>query len=228
MFAYAKNMQLAVSDKLRRAGFAAGAGVVLVLGAGFLLAALWTFLAYHLGWGSMVASLVIGGFMVAIGLILVVIAGRERHPVPSTEDLRIEVEQQINLMANTAITKASDAADAAMDRAASKAGNLLDLAENKVHSVADNLTYRANRFADQTEARVYGSARRMGENAARRFGFASPEQGEDLTEEDRGGIRATNIAPVLGLVAVGLTLASRYRRREETDHSWPDEHDSRL
>ena len=40
MFAYARNMQLALGDKLRRAGLTAGAGVFLLIGLGFLLAAL--------------------------------------------------------------------------------------------------------------------------------------------------------------------------------------------
>ena len=60
MFDYARNMQLALSDAGRRAGMKAAAGVVALIGAGFLVAALWTFLAYHLHWGSLGASLAIG------------------------------------------------------------------------------------------------------------------------------------------------------------------------
>ena len=40
MFDYARNMQLALTDRLRRAGLMAGAGAVLLIAAGFLLAAL--------------------------------------------------------------------------------------------------------------------------------------------------------------------------------------------
>ena len=50
MFDYAHKMQLAVSDLGRRAGLKAGAGVLALIAAGFLLAALWTFLARTLDW----------------------------------------------------------------------------------------------------------------------------------------------------------------------------------
>ncbi|MTH79319.1 phage holin family protein [Paracoccus aestuariivivens] len=209
MFAYAKNMQLAASDKLRRVGLTVGAGVVLTIGAGFLLAALWSYLTYNLGWGSMMASLVIGAVLVVLGLIVLGIARVERHPAPSTDDLRVEVEQQLHLMANSAITKVSDAADAAMDRASVKAGQVLDQAEHKVHAVADNLGYRANRAADLAEARVYGAARNMSETAARRFGFASSETDEPS--------RMSSVAPFLGALAVGITLASRLQSRRHRD-----------
>ena len=109
MFVYAKNMQLALSDKLHRLGLAAGAGVVLILGAGFLLAALWTWLAYHLGWGSLGASLAIGLVMVVIGVIFLMMAKHERHPMPSTDELKAEVQQQLHLAADTAIAKVTGA-----------------------------------------------------------------------------------------------------------------------
>ncbi|MBD9528208.1 MULTISPECIES: phage holin family protein [Paracoccus] len=211
MFVFARNMQLAASDKMRRAGLAVGAGVVLTIGAGFLLAALWTWLAHHLGWGPMAASLAIGGVLTVLGLIVLSVARVERHPVPSTDELKIEVEQQLNLMANTAVTKVSDAADAALDRAKLKAGEVMDLAENKVHAVADNLGYRANLAADQAEARVYGAARNLGDQAARRFGFAS--------DPDAGPSRSATVAPILGVLAVGITLASRLRGRHDQDEA---------
>lgn len=230
MFVYAKNMQLALSDKLRRAGLAAGAGVVLILGAGFLLAALWTWLAYHLGWGSLGASLAIGILMVVIGVIFLMMAKHERHPVPSTDELKLEVQQQLHLAADTALAKASDAADQAVDRAASKANELLDTAESKahalfdtaehkVHSVADNLAYRANRFADQAEARVYGTARGVGEATAQRLGFASrPSPGAaGQGGDDASPSRAAPFAPVLGALAIGITLANRLQHRRHRD-----------
>lgn len=215
MFAYARNMQLAASDRMRRAGLATGAGVVLIMGAGFLLAALWTYLAQNLGWGPMLASLVIGGALAGIGLILLGMAKVERHAVPSTDELRVEVQQQLNLMANSAITKVADAAEQTMDRAAAKAGEVIDLAENKVHYVADSLNYRANRMADAAEAKVYGAARQLSDRAAQRFGFAPDDQGE-------GGTRLGQAAPILGALALGITLASRlqdWRHRDDTDHA---------
>lgn len=222
MFAYTRNMQLAVSDKLRRAGLAGVAGVVLVIAAGFLLAALWTFLARNLHWGPLGASLAIGGVLVVIGLILLSLAGRERHRVPSTDELKAEVEQHLHLMANAAIGKASDAADAALERASDKASHLMDRAEQKVHAVADDLGYRANRFADQAEAKVYGTVRQVGEATAERFGF-SAAQAKDAAGRVRGSNAAT-LAPVLGAFAVGITLASRLQARRHRDDP-PDDQD---
>ncbi|MDT1063371.1 phage holin family protein [Paracoccus sp. CPCC 101403] len=213
MFAYTRNMQLALSDKVRRTGLVAGAGVLLILGGGFLLAALWTYLAHHLGWGSMAASIAIGGVLFAVGILVLLIARVERHPVPTTDELKSEVEQQLNLLANTALERASTAADEALDRASAKATAVLDLAEQKVHSVTDDLGYRANRAADQAEARLYGAARRAGETTARRMGFGAMNG-----SSDRPGSRAGTIAPLLGALAVGVTLAGRFqdwRHRDE-------------
>lgn len=214
MFAYAKNMQLALSDKLRRTGLAAGAGVVLTLGAGFLLAALWTYLADHLGWGPLFASLAIGSVLVVVGLIFLLMARSERHPVPSTDDLRLEVEQQLNLAANAAINKVSDAADSTLERAASKASAILDLAEHKVHAVSDDLGYRANRMADRAEARVYGAARHAGEATAQKLGLGSML---GRGGEDGRASKLATVAPLLGALAVGVTLASRFQDRRHRD-----------
>lgn len=225
MFAYTHKMQLALSDKLRRAGLAAGAGVVLVLGAGFLLAALWTFLAHHLHWGPLGASLAIGGGLVLIGLICVIMAKSERHPTPSTDELKAEVQEQLHLMADTALSKASVAADTALERASDKAVHLMDRAEQKVHLVADDLGYRANRMAENAEARVFGAARRVGEDTAARFGIAPGASRR--TAETLGRLRQSNaatLAPVLGAFAIGITLASRvqdWRHRDDPD-DWPD------
>lgn len=222
MFVYAKNMQLALSDKLHRLGLAAGAGVVLILGAGFLLAALWTWLAYHLGWGSLGASLTIGLVMVVIGVIFLMMAKHERHPMPSTDELKAEVQQQLHLAADTAIAKVSTAADQAVDRAATKANALLDTAEQKVHGVADDLAYRANRFADQAEARVYGTVRGVTESTAERFGLGA-QPAASRTGQGGGASGASRYGAVLGALAIGLTVANRLQhRRHRDDH--PDYH----
>lgn len=216
MFVYAKNMQLAMKDKLRRSGMAAAAGLVMVIAAGFLLAALWTYFAHHLHWGPLGASLAIGGGLVVIAVILLLMARSERHATPTTDDLKDEVSQHLNLMANTAVTKATDAADLAARRASQVAGEFLDLAENKVHSVADNLTYRASRFADQTEARVQG--------AVGRFGLSNGAGGADGAPEAKSNL--ATLTPVLGAFAVGITLASRlqnWRHADDRDQDRDDE-----
>lgn len=44
MFDYVNKLQLALGDKARRTGLKIGAGVVVLIGAGFLTAALWSWL----------------------------------------------------------------------------------------------------------------------------------------------------------------------------------------
>lgn len=240
MFAYTSKLQLALSDKMRRAGLAAGAGVVLVIGAGFLLAALWTYLAHHLGWGSLGASLAIGGVMVLIALTFLMMAKTERHRTPSTDELRAEVQQQLNLLADTALEKASvaadqtldralTAADDALDRASDKAIHLMDRAQQRVHSVVDDLGYRASSVADQAEARVYGTARRVGEETAERFGVLSSavSRGAGKVMDKANSSNAATLTPVLGAFAVGITLASRLQawRHRDDDEEWDDDDD---
>lgn len=110
MFNYTRNMQLALTDiKLRRAGLAGVAGLMLLVGAGFLIAALWVWLADHLGWGAMGVSLAIGAGFLVIGAVILMTAGKERHPTPTTEELKTEVGEQMSLMADAAIAKVTDA-----------------------------------------------------------------------------------------------------------------------
>ena len=105
MFDYVNRLQLALGDKARRAGMKAGAGVALLIGAGFLLAALWSWLAWQLDLGPTYASLIIGGVFALIGLIVWASGSKERHAVPSTDDLRSEVETRLSLAADAAIDK---------------------------------------------------------------------------------------------------------------------------
>ena len=202
MFAYARNMQLALTDKLRRAGITAGAGLFLLLGLGFLLAALWTWLAHHLGWGALGASAAIGGGFLVIGAILLLVARKERHKAPTTDELKSEIETQVNQMADAAISRASAAADATFARVSGKAGRMMGLAGQKVNSAADSLSYKADRYADRAE----GSARRMA---------------RDLGDKTRNAPNAAVIAPLIGAFALGITLAGRVQdwrhRRDEPD-----------
>ncbi|ABL69494.1 phage holin family protein [Paracoccus denitrificans] len=222
MFDYTRNLQLALTDRLRRAGLGAGAGVALLIGAGFLLAALWTWLAHHLGWGALGASLAIGIGFVLIGLVVMLVAKRERHPVPTTDELKAEVEQRLMLAADVAIGKATGAADAALERASQKASLLMEQAEQRVHSVTDSLSYKADRMADRAEARVYDAARRAGEGAARKLGLP-PDALRRAAGQVQGASqsRAAAIAPLIGAFAVGMTLASRLQARRHRDE--PDE-----
>lgn len=222
MFAYTRNLQLALTDKLRRAGLMAGAGIALLVAAGFLLAALWTWLARNLHWGPLWASLAIGAGFVLIGLILMLAGGRERHRTPTTDELKAEVEQQLAQAADAAVARVSTLADRTIERASDKAGEMVELASQRAHSVADGLAYRADRFADRTEARVVGAARRAGESASRRLGL--PPDAAERVMDGATQSRAAPFVPLIGAFAVGMTLASRLGRRRDDD-SYDDDWD---
>ena len=226
MIDYVQRLQLALSDLARRVGLKAVAGVVIAVGAGFLLAALWSFLAIQLGWGPTYASLAIGAGFVAIAAILLILSSRKKYEMPTTDDLKREVEARLAL-----------AADAAAERAKAEALRVLDMAETKALAVVENASYRALKLADDAERRVQGfvhdTARAvgLGPKALRRNprGVPPTESGSGVSQPgdvDRtGATRQANpsdgrspaatsstSAMVVGALALGLTLAARRRR----------------
>lgn len=215
MFDYAQRLQLGLADVARRSAMKGVAALVIAVGAGFLLAALWSFLAHDLGWGPAVASLVIGGSFVAVGLILLAISSRRRYRMPTTDDLKREVEERINL-----------AADAAVDRARAEALRLVDMAGNKAHALMDDASYRATKFADDAERRVYGFTR----NAAQSVGLnaenisAAKQGAHDAAEGARraANSNAGSMAKLISAFAVGVTLAAKL---QETRRRPPSRHD---
>ncbi len=222
MFNYTRKMQLALKDKLRRGGLAAGAGVMLLVAAGFLLAALWTWLADGLGWGPLLASLTIGAVFLVIGLVLLSLAGRERHPAPDTDELREEIAERVEVMADAAIGKVSGMADEMIGRASEKARRIVGGAGQKAQAFSDQMSYEADRFADRAEAGAEGAARQAREAVDAGLGAASRAV-DDLagrTQSARASDGASNgaaVAPLIGAFAVGLTLASRLRRNRRDD-----------
>lgn len=195
MFDYAKRLQLALADTARRTGIKAAAGAILCLAAGFLLAALWSFLANDLGWGSTYASLTIGGVFAVIAGALWLIAAKPRHQMPTNDDLKREVEARINL-----------AADAAADRARAEAMRVMDMAENKIYSAMDTASYRANKMADDAERRVHGFMRDTVQGSGR-----SRPDGPDGARQGSGG----NTAKMVAALALGLTVAAKMRGRRQ-------------
>lgn len=207
MFDYARRMQLSLSDTVRRSALKAAAGVVLAIGAGFLIAALWTFLAHHLGWGSLAASAVIGGVFVAIAVAVIMMASKVRHPAPTTEELRDEVEARVAL-----------AGQQLGEMATARAEALAGMASQKVQSLVDEVGFRASALADGAEARVQHFANDTVWKAARSVGVKP----EDVHEVARlaGRVRRSNGAAVAGLVgafAVGMALASRATAQRPED-----------
>ena len=207
MFDYARKMQLALSDAGRRVALKAAAGVVALIGAGFLLAALWTFLARNLGWGPLGASLAIGIIFVAIAGFLLSRSKAVTHPVPTTEELKAEVETRVTL-----------ATDAALEKARGKATEVVDTVEAKVSGLVENVADRASRFASDAEARVQGFTRNVAGEAASKVGLTPKffSEAQDTIDRVKDSNAAT-IPPLLGAFAVGIALASKVQQWRHRD-----------
>lgn len=208
MFDYTRRLQLALGDVARRSALKIVAGVVLAVGAGFLLAALWSWLAYGLGWGATLASLVIGGGFALIGVVILIVASKPRHEMPTSDDLRREVEARVSL-----------AADAAVDRVQAEALRVADMAENKVQSLIDQAGYRANKLASDTERRAQGFVRDTarsvgltGDNldAARKHAGKAADRASQAANSDAG-----IMAKLIGAFAIGVALAAKLRERRK-------------
>lgn len=207
MFDYARNMQLALSDAGRRVAMKAAAGAVFALAAGFLLAALWTFLARNLGWGPLGASLAIGLLFVIVGVVLLSMSKKVEHPVPSTDELKAEVETRLSL-----------ATDAALEKARVKATEVVDTVENKVHTLMDNAAYKAEKFASDAEAKVQGFTRNVAGQAAQKVGLTPGFLAEAQNTVDR--VKHSDMAtipPLLSAFAIGIAIANRVKGRRQSD-----------
>lgn len=204
MFDYVNRLQLAAKDSARRAVMKVVAGLILAIGAGFLLAALWSYLAINLGWGPMLASLAIGGGFVAIALILLMVSNHQRHAMPTTDDLKREVEARVTL-----------ATDAAVERARTEASRLVDLAGSRAQSLLDDAGDRVGRIADDTGQRFYGLARSVGitpQNMAR----AKADAGQVRDGAKRAAdSNAGSMAKLIGAFAIGVTLAAKLQERRQ-------------
>ena len=232
MFDFVRNVKLSLSETVRRTAFKVAGGAVIVVGAGFLLAALWSYLAVELGWGSTLASLTIGGGFVVLGLIAMMIGGKQKHPMPTTDDLKHEVEARVNL-----------AADAAVGRVRDEATRFVGMAEDRVHSLLDTASDKASRVVGDAERSVFSVAHDAYDKAS---DFA---RGVGLTRENVESVQDTardyahkaqraadtnagSMAKLLSAFAVGVTVASKlqeWRRSDElSDEEIADLYDGEL
>lgn len=218
MFDYARNMQLALSDAGRRAAMKAAAGAVFALAAGFLIAALWTFLARNLGWGPLGASLAIGILFVIVGVVLWSMSKKVEHPMPSTDELKAEVETRLSL-----------ATDAALEKARVKATEVVDTVENKVQGLVNEAAYKAEKFASDAEAKVQGFTRNVAGQAARKVGLTPSFLAEAQDTVDR--VKSSNMAtipPLLSAFAVGIAIANRVQAWRQSDEPYDADDDDRY
>nr|WP_111300903.1 phage holin family protein [Paracoccus saliphilus] len=209
MFDFARKVKLALGDTARRAALKAGAGVLGLIAGGFLLAALWSFLATELGWGSALASLAIAVLLAVIAAVLIALGSRRKHEMPSTDDLKREVEARATL-----------AADAAAAKARSEAARVMDMAETKAHALMDQASFRATKLASDAERKVLGSVR----ETARAVGLSSqvPRSTHPVFSEGQPQVRpapgnAGDMTKMIGILAVGITLAAKLQESRRRD-----------
>lgn len=205
MFDYVQKLQLALTDTARRSAMKIVAGLVLAVGAGFLLAALWSWLAHDIGWGPTLASLTIGGAFLVIALILWMMSNSRRHRMPTGDDLRREVEERLSL-----------AADAAADRARTEAARVMDMAGDRVSSLIDHAGHRASRFAGDAERKVVDAARSVGLTADN-VDAARPKV------SSASNSNAGSMAKLIGAFAVGVTMAAKLREQRRNRGSYYDD-----
>lgn len=216
MFDFARRAQLAVGDTARRAALKAAAAVVGLVAGGFLTAALWSFLATELGWGSAMASLVIGGALLAITVILVAVSARKKHRMPTTEDLKNEVQARVSL-----------ATEAAVLRARSEATRMVELAETKATSLMDQAGNRASKLASDAEDKLFGSVRKtasaVGLTSANLHAAEHAVKSGSRQVREASDSNAGSMAKLIGAFAVGVTLAAAIKESRSRDPYDPDD-----
>ncbi|MFC0200467.1 phage holin family protein [Paracoccus rhizosphaerae] len=198
MFDFARRVQLAAGDAARRTALKVAAAVVGLVASGFLLAALWSFLADTLEWGAALASLSIGAGLAVIAGLLIVLSSRRRHEMPTTDDLKREVQ-----------ARASLAADAAVDRARSEALRIANMAEERAHALIDEASSRAGQMAEDAERRVSGTLRSVG------LGSTGSPASADRAHHPLAPSAMTG--KLIGAFALGITLAAKIQERRR-DH----------
>lgn len=209
MFDFAQKLQIALKDRARGVGLKVAGGVAGIVAAGFLLAALWSFLAHQLDLGSTLASLGVAVILLAIAAILFVVS-KPKQQMPTTDELKREVEARVSL-----------AADIAADRARAEATRVVDIAGNKAHQLMDEASYRALKLANDAERKVFGTVR----NTAQSLGL-TPDRTASVKRKVRGAKaevrRAANtnegsMAKLVGAFAVGATIAAALAPKDRVD-----------
>lgn len=209
MLDYVQRVQRAAADTARRSALKAAAGTVFAVALGFLVAALWSWLAVELQWGATNASLAIGGGFALIAVVMLVISSRPRHEMPPTDDLWREVEARVSL-----------AAGAASDRIQSEAARMASMAEHKVNSVMDQAGFRANRLANDAERRAQSFVRDTAQTVGLTTGNIAAARNRADAAADRvstaANSNAGSMAKLFGAFAVGLTIAAKLKESRDS------------
>lgn len=236
MLAYARNMQLAASDLGRRVGLKVAAGVAGLLAAGFLIAALWTLLARNFGWGPLWASVGVAVLFLLVAAIAWSVSNTVKHPVPTTDELKREVEARVSLATDVALDKAHAKARQVIDDAGEKAVALMDDAGNRASAFVSDAKAKVQGFVGNVDERVRSFTHSAPNAVARSVGL-TPEffdEAQQFTDKVKSS-KAMPAASLLGAFAVGLTIATKLQaaRHERQDEwydgdDWDDEDDDDL
>lgn len=137
--------------------------------------------------------------------------------MPTTDDLKREVEARVSL-----------ASDAAVTRIRSEADRVVGMAESKAHSLMDQASHRAVKLAGDAERKVFGTVR----DTARSVGLTTEtlQTAERQLRSGKQQVRqaantnAGSMAKLFGAFAVGVTLAAKLQegRRRDTRYD-PDD-----
>ncbi|WP_282603217.1 phage holin family protein [Paracoccus sp. PARArs4] len=185
MIEFAQNLKRGISDSFRRTGMKIGGGIVAAIAFGFLTAALWSFLAVELDWGSTLASLAVGGGFLVIALALFIAARKPRHRMPTGDDLKREVQARVSL-----------AKDAAVGQVRSK----FDEAVQPLKEKAERAGATPERAAAVRDGAIHGAS-----------------QVDQAASTNLG-----SMGKLIGAFAVGLTIASAIRGRNDDDDDFDD------
>ena len=209
MFDYVNKLQLALGDKARRTSLKAGAAVAALIGLGFLIAAAWSLLAWNLELGPAMASLIVGGVFALVGAVIWTQASPERHPMPTGDELKAEVEMRLQ-----------DAADAAIDKVKTTATEAVDSAQAQVSAFFGGVPDKARDLAKTAGEGVGTMANNAVKGAATKAGIS-----DDRLDEVKATVERA--APGVGLVgafAVGMAIANALAsRRSEEDLYYEDD-----
>lgn len=199
--------KLALSDLARRSGLRAAAGLFALLGAAYLLAALWSLLARDLEWGPTIASTVLGVLCLAVTGVLFLITRNTRYKMPTGEDVKQEISARATLAGDKAVNSVKARLKNARQGTVQKATNFLHTARYKADTAAEKLDEGAEKVkATPAPELAAEAAERIGlDPETVRAGIAQAAQSYEKFKTMRS-------APAIGLVgafALGMAIASR-------------------
>lgn len=207
--------KLALSDMARRSGLRVAAGLLAILGGGYLLAALWSLLARDLRWGPTIASLVIGVLCLILTGILLLVSRKTRHDMPTGDDVKREMAARVSLAGDMAMNTVKTRVKNAGKGAAQKASSLFDIARFKADTAAEKLDEGVEKVRTTPPSELAAeSAGRIGIDPDKvRAGITQAGQAFESFKNMRS-------APAIGLVAafaIGLAIANRLSSDEDDE-----------